>query len=282
MFRIISTSGPTRGLIYRTFNLDGIPTIGVVAGEEYAVQWKRHTVHPAKVILSIDGLNPRTGQQAVEDPADAGYPFQATVDHWDETHQGGGAFKFTDNANFAVATYRPGADLAPGYIGTAFFEEPPYGLRPRQQHPTGFASGSPFPLQHQTIGYRPDEILKSGGGGGPAYPSSGGATRSAGGGAPATMGFEPGGDGDFGMSTGIGEYVQGQLLPNPILHAGLPVGFHQIRYLPLQLLRDRTPYHPRGFQARPVADLGDVPRMSLDLPDEDRFVIPGMDRFQVA
>jgi len=254
---IISTNGPTRGRAYQAFDLDGIPTIGVVEGEQYAVRVTYTTPRPTKALVSIDGNNPKTGRPPMDDPNEQGYALHGgsvTIDHWNEDSHGGGAFVFT-TTDYAVATYKPGAaDSAPGYISVVIYEE---GMAHR--HPTGFAGGSsPYLLGGYT-----NDLLKGG-----SYRSSEGATRSAA--PPATMGYD--------LGTGVGERITAHQQHDAHLHAARRVGLFQIRYIPLDVLRDRTPYHPSGFQAAPAANLAGVPRVPSS-GDPSLNVVPGMCRF---
>lgn len=129
-----------------------------VPGHRYAVRLTNTTGERVLVVLSVDGVNAVSGEDA--DPAQAGYvlaPWQSTeIAGWRKSLDDVAQFHFTDLPDsYAARTGRP--DNV-GVIGIAVFREarpwrhrPPYVPLPQPRHPYGRdesrASGAAAPAE---------------------------------------------------------------------------------------------------------------------------------------
>lgn len=238
-FRVFSTlNGISQQ--FRSYDIDGIPTIGVFGDEPYELRFTNSSGSKIQLRLSVDGTDVVSGNPATLNLSDGVDTFvvqpHGTVQlkAWLETTKGGGRFVFKHAEN-SVAMHTHGDALgAMGYLAAAVFTE-------RYVQP----QLSPYPTR--------------GGGllGGESYR---GATR----GIP---------KGASGPGTGVGEYVSQEIgrtrgLIQPEFSETL-----QVRYLwwddlvaRLRALGIQPPaQHPTGF-AQPgnpimtLANLGTTPR----------------------
>jgi hypothetical protein len=114
------------GRQYRQYELDGIPTIGVMQGEEFGIRFNSRFFDTIQVVVSVDGTNVLTGKQATLDPLQRMWVVQGygslELIAWPETTESGAAFVFTSAAK-SVAAHTHGDMSARGYIGVAVFVE---------------------------------------------------------------------------------------------------------------------------------------------------------------
>lgn len=246
---------------YRQFMLDGIPTIGVLPGERYAICLNDYTTRRVKAIVSVDGLNPRTAKTAIAALDQPGYfaapGGEVLVTNWQEDAHGGGALVFTSQER-TVATYKNPDASAVGYISVMVYGES------QPTHHTGFAHREPY-YGNQFTNF--DNEIAPGGGHYKSFET----TRSASG-------------EQAKLGTGIGPRIN-----RPVYGSGELIGPYliellQVRYMPLDALRAHPGLpcagHPTGFQSAPMADLSGVPREDGDsgayASDEIRL---GLSRF---
>src|SRR3546814_20574948 len=112
-------------------------------GHRYAVRLTNTSGERVLVVLSVDGVNAVTGEDA--DPSQAGYvlaPWQSTeIDGWRKSLDEVARFSFTDLPDsYAARTGRP---RTVGVIGIAVFRERRAGRIATQPHPKPHAY--PYP-----------------------------------------------------------------------------------------------------------------------------------------
>src|SRR3546814_3611922 len=124
-----------------------------VPGHRYAVRLTNTSGERVLVVLSVDGVNAVTGEDA--DPSQAGYvlaPWQSTeIDGWRKSLDEVARFRFTDLPDSYAA--RPGRPGNVGVIGIAVFRErrvariwtPPHPKPPAYPYPADAQARVPHP-----------------------------------------------------------------------------------------------------------------------------------------
>lgn len=232
---------------YNAFDLDGVRTIAVADEEVYALKYGP-VAQLSYVVVSVDGLNPLTGEAAFGDAREPGYPVEAggtlTVANWQEDVNGGGRFTFAVAGN-QVATYVTAEGGLPvGYISVLVFRD----------------STSQHAVKPSYIGRVPHRITDW------EVPLTFRDTRSS-------------GDTAGGLGTGSGDYFESPAPSTWTPFAPVRVDYQQLRYLPIDEVRGRLPQHPHGFKVRQMANLGRVPRVGGASSEPHDMLTPTVSRF---
>lgn len=239
MLQILRRDSAYSQRLYRAYDLDGVPTIGVLPGEPFAVQ-VQGPHRRIKALVSVDGTNTRTAKPAIDSPDEPGYLADnggVLVSNWQEDMAGGAGLVFTLPER-SVVTHTTGGNVAAGYISVMVYCDAAL----PGTHPTGFTGGD-----FGYTGIREPQLLKE-----PLYREE--RPRS----------FRGADEAGAHIQVGAGGRVHsplrgGRELINPQL-----LGFYQVRYLSLEQLRAHPglPFsgHPVGFLPAPMANLAGVPR----------------------
>jgi hypothetical protein len=233
---IHSQSPEHRGQALFEHMLDGIRTIGVYGDEPFSIRFANQSPHAMQVKISLDGTDILSGQPANLDPKTQMWFVDAhqvmDLHAWPETTRGGARFIFSSVAQ-SVAVHTHGDLTARGYISAAIFAE----------------------------GYTPPRYTVKGGGGTKSFDHLRGLTYESCGFKSAHSVPEP--------AIGAGEYVEQGLVETIGFKQPVFSSITQIRYLWWDDLVARLQaaglgpqsQHPTGFGGRPLANLGQTPRI---------------------
>ena len=235
---VISGLPESMGWQLKPYEVDGISTVGVLGNEPYEIVFTNTSTRTVQVIISVDGRNVLTGEDAHRDPTADCFvvkpspfgPGACRLKAWPETSESGGRFVFA-HAGDSVAVHTPGDLGSIGYISVAVYVE-------------GHASDLDFDIP----------VLRGG------FETRGGMLSMA----PSSFGSGM----KSPVGTGVGETVSQHIGKARGLREPTFSEILQVRYLWWDdlciKLREAgiTPdqVHPTGFVPQKLANLGDAPR----------------------